>query len=146
VSADIRPTDQLRISQTFVMSDYLRRTDGSRVGRQMLPRTKLEYQVNRALFVRVIGEYSTNYTDALRDETRTQGPLLVYAKGKWVKTVRSTANRVRGDFLLSYRPTPGTVFYAGYDAQMSEPDAFAFRGLNRTNDVFFVKLSYLFRY
>jgi hypothetical protein len=29
---------------------------------------------------------------------------------------------------------------------MSEPTAFSFGGLNRTNDAFFLKLSYLFRY
>lgn len=145
-SAEIRPTDQLRITQSLAFTDYFRRTDGTRVTRTLIPRTKMEYQITRDLFVRVIGEYASNYSDALRDVTRTEGPLLVKSGGKWVKAVRTTTNAVRGDFLLSYRPTPGTVFYAGYDAQMTEPTAFSFGGLNRTNDAFFLKLSYLFRY
>lgn len=145
-SAEIRPTDQLRITQSLSYTDYWRRTDGTRVTRVLIPRTKVEYQITRDLFVRVIGEYASNYQDALRDETRTNGPLLVKSGTKWVKTVRTTTNALRGDVLISYRPTPGTVFYAGYDAQLTEPRAFAFDAVNRTNDAFFLKLSYLFRY
>ena len=145
-SAEVRPTDQLRITQSLSYTDYFRRTDGTRVTRVLIPRTKVEYQITRDLFVRVIGEYASNYTDALRDVSRTEGPLLVKSGTKWVKTTRTTSNAVRADVLISYRPTPGTVFYAGYDAQMTEPRAFGFDELNRTNDAFFLKLSYLFRY
>jgi len=145
-NAEVRPTEQLRITQSLSFTDYFRRTNGIRVTRVLIPRTKVEYQITRDLFVRVIGEYASNYSDALRDDTRTNGPLLVKSGSKWVKTVRTTTNAVRTDFLVSYRPTPGTVLYAGYGAQMTEPNAFSFGGLNRTNDAFFLKLSYLFRY
>jgi hypothetical protein len=37
------------------------------------------------------------------------------------------------------------VFFAGYGNSMTEPDALAFRRLRRTQDGFFVKLSYLFQ-
>jgi len=47
--------------------------------------------------------------------------------------------------LLSYQPVPGTVVFAGYGSDMVDQDAFRFRGLTRTDDAFFVKLSYLFR-
>jgi hypothetical protein len=54
-------------------------------------------------------------------------------------------NDFRSDFLFSYKPTPGTVFFLGYGASLAEPDAFQFQGLKRSGDGFFVKLSYLFR-
>ena len=146
LSAEFRPTDQLRITPTFVLQDYVRVTDGSRAQRQQLPRVKVEYQVTRDLFVRVIGEYSANYLNKLRDDSRTNKPLLVKSGGIWVETTETHTNNVRADVLVSYRPTPGTVFYVGYGAQMREPLTFAFDDLNRTSDAFFMKLSYLFRY
>jgi hypothetical protein len=145
-AAEFRPTDQLRITPTFTMTDYFRKSDGSRVQRVDLPRLRIEYQVTRNLFVRAIGEYASNFTDALRDDSRTNKPLLVRSGSQWVQTQKTTTNNVRGDFLISYRPTPGTVFYAGYSALMREPKAFEFEDLNRTSDALFVKLSYLFRY
>jgi len=33
---------------------------------------------------------------------------------------------------------------AGYDSNMVDEEAFQFRGLTRTDDAFFLKLSYLF--
>ena len=49
------------------------------------------------------------------------------------------------DWLFSYQPNPGTVVFAGYGNSLTEPEAFAFAGLHRVSDGFFVKLSYLFR-
>jgi hypothetical protein len=49
------------------------------------------------------------------------------------------------DFLFSWQPTPGTVFFAGYGSTLAEPEALRLRGLSRLDDGFFVKFSYLFR-
>jgi hypothetical protein len=49
------------------------------------------------------------------------------------------------DWLFSYRPVPGTLVYLGYGSTSREPDEFRFRGLTRTQDGFFGKISYLFR-
>jgi hypothetical protein len=54
-----------------------------------------------------------------------------------------TAFRV--DWLFSYRPTPGTVFFTGYGSSLTEDDPLAFSRLRRVNDAFFVKASYLLR-
>ena len=83
--------------------------------------------------------------DALRDP-RTNEPILIYdaGAGAYVRSARQTSNALRVDWLFSYRPAPGTVVFAGYGSSLTEPDAFTFRGLSRTNDAFFVKLSYLF--
>jgi hypothetical protein len=60
-----------------------------------------------------------------------------------VERLPSTAFRV--DWLFSYRPTPGTVFFAGYGSSLTEDDPLAFTRLRRVNDAFFVKASYLLR-
>ncbi|MBM3907310.1 MAG: hypothetical protein FJ363_04420, partial [Gemmatimonadetes bacterium] len=51
----------------------------------------------------------------------------------------------RADWLVMYQPQPGTVFYVGYGARMTEPEPMKFRDLVRRDDAFFVKASYLFR-
>ncbi|HXF25546.1 MAG TPA: hypothetical protein VN602_13550, partial [Gemmatimonadaceae bacterium] len=71
-------------------------------------------------------------------------PLLIRNDTSYVPSIENIANGLRTDWLFSYRPSPGTVFFAGYGNSMTEPDALAFRRLRRTQDGFFVKLSYLF--
>src|SRR6185295_6367004 len=53
----LRPTSQLRIDGTYDYNDYVRRTDGSFAGRNIIPRLKVEYQLARSVFVRAVGEY-----------------------------------------------------------------------------------------
>jgi hypothetical protein len=142
-----RPTHQLRIEAHYQHNQYQRRTDGSIVGRQRIPRVKLEYQIARALFVRVVGEYNAYQQDRLRDDTRTGSPILIFdpAVGDYVRTTPFQDNRFRGDVLVSFTPVPGTVFFAGYGSTMQEPEAFTFRSLIRREDGFFLKGSYVFR-
>jgi hypothetical protein len=47
--------------------------------------------------------------------------------------------------LFSYLPTPGTVFYVGYGDALRADQPAGPRTLQRSRDVFFAKLSYLFR-
>ena len=146
-----RPTDRLRVDATYNLQSYNRRSDGSIVGNNRIPRLKVEYQLARPLFVRLVGEYDSFYRDALRDEGRTGRPLLVDG----ALTSASTYTGFRGDFLFSYQPAPGTVFFLGYGARYLDtrtlaepfdfPRSFGFRGFNRTDDALFVKASYLFR-
>ncbi len=145
VTANIRASEQLRIGLTYTLNDYRRQSNGQRVGRQQDPRVKLEYQVSQAMFVRVIGEYFADYTSELFDDSRTGLPLLQKVGTAWRHLGAVTNNGVRGEFLFAYKPTPGTVFYAGYGSQMSEPESFSFRNVTRQNDNFFLKASYLFR-
>ena len=52
----------------------------------------------------------------------------------------------RTDWLFSYQPTPGTVLFAGYGNTLATLDEDPRRPqLRRTQDGFFMKLSYLFR-
>jgi hypothetical protein len=52
---------------------------------------------------------------------------------------------VRLDWLFSYQPTPGTVFFAGYGAGFGNDELYSTRDVLRASDNFFVKLSYVFR-
>ena len=75
---DWRPTDQLRLNGTYQLQRVGRRTDGSTVNIQHIPRLKIEYQLSRPIFLRLVGEYTSERQDALRDDTRTEAPLLIF--------------------------------------------------------------------
>ena len=142
---NFRPSDRARIEGTFDYQDYWRRSDHTLVGRNMIPRVKLEYQITRAIFMRIVGEYDLSETDDLRDETRTNYPLLI--DGQLATATRSRS--LHGDYLFSYQPTPGTVLFLGYGSQADgAPDPtqrFNWQPLRRSADYFFAKASYLFR-
>jgi hypothetical protein len=144
---DWRPSDRLRVGATYLHQQYWRKTDGSTVARQLIPRLKVEYQVSRPLFVRIVGQYVASWQDSLRDDSRTGDPILVFdpASGSYVRAAAQSSNSMRVDWLLSYTPSPGTVMYLGYGSSLEEPAAFAFRGLHRLNDGAFAKVTYLFR-
>jgi hypothetical protein len=78
-------------------------------------------------------------------DPRTGLALLILNDTSYTPSIDNVANGLRTDWLFSYRPSPGTVFFAGYGNSMTEPDALALRRLRRTNDGFFGKMSYLFR-
>jgi hypothetical protein len=140
-----RPTEQLRVEGRYVYSRLDRERDGTRLSTAHIPRLKLEYQLSRAIFVRFVGQYAAQERDALRDPATDQPILLRDDDGAFTPAAATTQNDLRVDFLFSYHPTPGTVFYLGYGSSLTEADAFTFRDVDRVNDGFFVKLSYLFR-
>ena len=145
-TVNARPSERLRVDATYQIQKFNRLTDGSRVALLRNPRLKMEYQVSRPFFVRVIGEYIADEVDALRDDSRTGFPLLQRnGAGTYVRTTARASNNLRGDLLLAYTPQPGTVVYLGYGARMLEPVPFRFEHIARTSDALFVKLSYLFR-
>jgi hypothetical protein len=154
----VRPTDKLRVNATYNLQSFNRRSDGSIVGNNRIPRLKVEYQIARPIFVRLVGEYQSFYRDALRDETGSKRPIITYdecANFAYQVTVACQRSAFRGDFLFSYQPSPGTVVFVGYGAGYADrrgraepfdfPASFGFRGYDRTDDALFVKASYLFR-
>src|SRR5439155_1645672 len=66
VDVSYRPTERLRNSVSYFWQQVNRRTDGSLVNVGRILRTKLEYQLSRPLFVRVVGQYIQDKTDSLR--------------------------------------------------------------------------------
>jgi uncharacterized protein DUF5916 len=147
---DWRPTDQLRLNGTYQLQRVGRRSDGSTVNIQHIPRLKIEYQLSRPIFLRLVGEYTSERQDDLRDHTRTEAPLLIFDPevGDFVRATAFTRESFRGDLLFSYQPNPGTVLFAGYGSTLRDPvdpeDPLR-TGLRRSDDGFFFKMSYLFR-
>jgi len=60
-----------------------------------------------------------------------------------VPSAARSSNGLRADWLFSYRPAPGAVFFSGYGNTLAEPEPLAFRGLRRVSDAFFVKASWV---
>lgn len=144
---DWRPSERIRVGGTYLHQEYWRRSDGSLVARQMIPRLKVEYQVSRPLFIRVVGQYVSTFQDSLRDDSRTNAPILIRdpATGVYQRALGYTSNGFRMDWLVAFTPSPGTVVYAGYGSSLNDQATFGFRGLQRTADGFFTKVTYLFR-
>jgi len=148
VGAAWKPTDKLRVDARYQLQSFKRRTDGTMVGIRRIPRVKAEYQISRPIFVRVVGEYNSDWQDDLRDDSRTNLPIytLNRATGQYDRAVETSVRSFRADWLFSYQPTPGTVVFAGYGntlANLNEDPRTA--RLRRTVDGFFLKISYLFR-
>src|SRR5213596_2938899 len=144
VDVSYRPTERLRNTVSYFWQQVNRPTDGSLVNVGRVLRAKLEYQLSRPLFVRVVGQYIQDKTDSLRNDSRTGAPIFI--QGDSLRRAAALhSNLFHADVLLSYQPVPGTVVFAGYGSNMLDEEAFRFRGLRRTDDTFFLKLSYLFR-
>jgi hypothetical protein len=136
---DLRPTSTVRITALATLF-RLSRLDGGEFARSTIPRLKVEYQPNRALFFRVIGEYRSERRAALQDPS-TGGPLFVGGAPQ----PATEFNGFRLDLLASFEPTPGTVAFLGYGSSLESDREFNWSRLERVNDGFFVKLAYQVR-
>jgi hypothetical protein len=137
---DLRPTAALRASAQFTRLKLARADDGSKFSSETIPRLKVEYQLTNALFLRLVGQYTARSRAPLRDQFGH--PILMSG----VKDAGSVTNQATMDWLVSYRPIPGTLAYLGYGSTLEEPRQFQFRELRNTKDGFFAKLSYLIRF
>ncbi|WP_309673525.1 DUF5916 domain-containing protein [Gemmatimonas sp.] len=142
---DLRPSTQIRIGTLLRYQRFVRARDGSRFSTQVVPRLRLEYQFSRALFLRFVGQMESRDRSALRDP-RTERPLLRRTPGGSY-TARSATKSLlgRGDVLVSYLPSPGTVVYVGYGTGVDATETMRPIDVQRTNDGVFIKISYLFR-
>ena len=138
-SVELRPTSTIRATALGTVF-RLYRLDNSEFARSTIPRLKLEYQPNRALFFRAIGEYRSERRAALIDGG-TGDSLFVGG----VAQPTTEFNGFRVDLLASYEPTPGTVAFLGYGSSLETDTEFNWSNLERVNDGFFVKLAYQIR-
>jgi hypothetical protein len=136
---NLRPTSTVRVTATGTLF-RLFRLDGSEFARSTIPRLKLEYQPNRALFFRVIGEYRSEGRSELRDSATGDSLFVGGAPQPAVDF-----NGLRLDLLASFEPTPGTVAFLGYGSSLETDEEFNWSRLERVNDGFFVKLAYQLR-
>ncbi len=136
--ASIRPTSAIRIDNTYLFSRLRDRLSSQAIFNNHILRTKWNWQLTRELSLRMI----LQYTATLANPTFTSLP---------------TTKQLNGDFLITYLLHPGTAVYVGYNTDFQNIDpALQFTpatGLLRTRDrlindgrLFFVKVSYLFRF
>jgi hypothetical protein len=139
-AVDLRPTTSLRTTLQFSRLQLDRTSDGSKFSSENIPRVKVEYQLTDALFLRLVGQYAARSRSPLHDGFGN--PILFNG----VADAGSVTNQATMDWLISYRPIPGTLAYLGYGSTLEEPQQFQFSGLRRTTDGLFAKLSYLIRF
>ena len=139
-AVDLRPTTSVRASFQVSRLTLEREFDDSRFSTETIPRLKVEYQMTRAIFFRLVGQYAARSRSPLLD--RNGNPILLDG----VLDPGTKSNEFTTDWLFSYRPVPGTLAYFGYGSTMVESREFRFSDLERTRDGFFGKLSYLFRF
>jgi hypothetical protein len=134
VNLTFRPTSRLKLDEIYYYTRL--RVPGATVFVNHLGRSRLNYQFNRALSLRVIVDYNGVL----------QNPDLVNLQRQ---------KRLTGDVLLTYLIHPGTAVYVGYTDRLENlrlfpgmPPTVAPIGFPSTTTArqFFAKVSYLFRF
>ena len=138
VSLSLRPMSALKIDNGYLFSRLRDRDNNQGIFNNHILRTKWNWQFNRELSFRMI----VQYTATLANSALTSLP---------------TTKQLNGDFLITYLIHPGTALYVGYNSDFQNIDPALPHGANglllRTRDrlindgrLFFVKVSYLFRF
>src|SRR5438477_4713450 len=153
----VRPSARFRVDETGIYYRLGTRAGSTPAGfapgqsifNNYLLRTKVNYQFTKELSLRVIVDYDATLANSqlLNIQTNLGG----YPGGPLLPTKQFPT-----DVLLTYLLHPGTAVYLGYnsglsnlalDQSMSAPSVF-YQGspTNRNSQLFFVKVSYLFRF
>jgi hypothetical protein len=145
--ATIHPFTQLKIDNTYLFSRLRTRDTNANIFNNHIFRTKWNWQFNRELSLRVILQYNATLTRNSPSISADQFPF----------TFLPTTKNFNTDILVTYFIHPGTAFYVGYNTNQQNLDPSlqldpllggVHRGDRLINDgrLFFVKVSYLFRF
>jgi hypothetical protein len=139
LTLNYRPTGQLRAQLTYNAEVYWRHDDKSIVGKTLIPRLNVEYQLSRPIFFRLVAQYDGSYQNTLRDDSRTGLPIFIFdpATATYARDTAFQNNQLQLSALFAYQPIPGTVAFVGYGNTLNPS--------RRVADNIFVKFSYLFR-
>ncbi len=136
----VRLTTAAQLSFDYTYSRLWRRRDKTVFSTTHIPRTRLQYQFSKPLMVRALVQYSLEERDALRDPT-TERPILISGSEQGA----TESGRFEAQFLLKYEPSPGTVFFIGYNRLMSGLANVRLSRMDLVGEGLFVKASYLLR-
>ena len=133
----IKPFSRLRIDNKYLLDRIYDPLSGMAQLNAHIIRSKWNYQFNRELSLRFIGQYNGNLANS-------------------TLTSLQTSKTFNTDILLTYLLHPGTALYVGYNTNLSnmdpnlalESNSNVVRTQQFVNDSrqFFVKISYLFRF
>jgi len=145
LSLNLYPTRSLQAELGLRRTTITRQSDGSEYSTATIPRVRAQYQFSRAFFVRGILEYQAQERGPLLDPVT--GRVLSYCdEDSCAERTGSNGYDFHVEGLVSYEPSPGTVFYLGYTRQMEDVQAFRFRDVRPLAEGLFVKASYRFRF
>ena len=149
-NAEVRPTDRLRITRATSSSASSVRPITRRWPTSASRGSSSSIRSRGRSSCALVGEYASSEQDACATTAVRTAP----ARERCTEP-GFTDGTFRSDFLLSYRPIPGTVFFMGYGAGYADtrddprsftiPRSLAPAGLSLTDNVFYVKASYLYR-
>lgn len=142
---NVRPNDRLRFNLSVNETRIYRPSDGTRVLLQDVGVGTVEYQLSRAFQLRVITQYSIDSRDALRDDSRTNLPLMIQGNSGYELATAYDHRALQANFLFTFLPNPGTVVYFGYGNVSQRPDLAGRTALGAMRSDLFLKLSYLWR-
>jgi len=145
--ATIHPFTQLKIDNTYLFSRLRTRDTNANIFNNHILRTKWNWQFNRELSLRVILQYNATLTRNSPSVSADQFPF----------TFLPTTKNFNTDILVTYFIHPGTAFYVGYNTNQQNLDPSlqidpilggVHHGNRLINDgrLFFIKVSYLFRF
>ena len=144
VGVTLYPTSATQAEIGVRHVSIFRSRDGSCYSSATIPRLQARYQLSRALFVRGIGEYSSQERGALLDPTTGERVFSCDDEG-CAALEGSEDHDFRIEALVAYEPSPGSVVFLGYTRQFRDTAAFDFRRVRPVADGLFLKLSYRFR-
>ncbi|NIP57443.1 MAG: hypothetical protein GWO00_05435 [Gemmatimonadetes bacterium] len=143
-SFNVFPTRQLQSEIGMRHESLFLHDGGGRHSTATIPRIRTQYQFTRALFLRTIVEYDSQDREAITDPAT--GLPILNCEEECELADGSADHDLYGEVLLSYEPSPGTVFFLGYSRTMVDDSAFAFRRMTPESDGLFLKGSYRFRF
>jgi len=140
-SVTFRLTTAAQLTLDYTYSRLWRTRDRTVFSVAHIPRTRLQYQFSKSLLVRGVVQYSLEDRDALRDPT-TEQPIFIDG----VQQDADETGTFEGQFLLKYEPSPGTVFFVGYNRLMQGLANLRLSRMDLVGEGLFVKASYLLRH
>lgn len=145
--ATFHPLTRLKVDNTYLFSRLRTRETNANIFNNHILRSKWNWQFNRELSLRVILQYNATLTLNRPGDPDATYPL----------TFLPTTKNFNTDVLITYLVHPGTAVYVGYNSNLQNLDPGL--GIDETfgtvrrsdrliNDgrLFFVKVSYLFRF
>jgi len=139
-SITLRPTSAAELTLSYTYSHLRRQRDQSVFSTAHIPRVRTQYKFSKALVFRAVVQYSLEESDALRDPS-TELPMLIDGELRG----EAESGRFESQLLLKYEPSPGTIFFIGYNRLMRGLANIRLSQMDLVGEGLFVKASYLFR-
>ncbi len=140
-SLNLQATDKFSLDFSYALSRIWRERNETLFSKADIPRLETQYMFSRWLYARTILQYNLQQRDELLDP---RSGRQLWVGGEAADGVSD--GRFQAQFLISYEPSPGTIFFVGYTRQEEGGLTFSLSRLRPDSDRFFIKASYLTRF